>query len=131
MPEPASGEATTPASVWTRTPPQMPSVEPGGMTHGRPTQQSAVLVQAPPLATQVPPHLLSMQGLPQQSALVAHTEPAGGGALVQSTTERTMQRGMPSASRRQHFSGALLQLLAPGSWTKSGGSQQLFSALQL
>src|SRR6188474_2125309 len=67
--------------------PQMPRVEPGGMVHGNPGQQSAEVVQVPPLPTQTPPHTkggkllpgvyagLGTQGRPQQSALVAQAWP--------------------------------------------------------
>jgi hypothetical protein len=76
--------------------------------HGTPGQQSALVVQVLPVGTQVPSHLLLTHGLPQQSALVAHVVPGGGGFCVQS--EATIrQRGMPSASCRQQFAGSLLQ----------------------
>jgi hypothetical protein len=71
--------------------------------HGRPEQQSAVVVQAPPCATHVEPHTkpvsgLPTQGRPQQSALDAHGWPAWLAGSVQSTPTPTPQRGMPSAS---------------------------------
>jgi hypothetical protein len=88
--------------------PQTPFAEPAWRMHGSPLQQSAVVVQPPAAGTHPAPHLLSTQGWPQQSALVAHTEPAGGGFPVQSTG-LIRQRGMPSASRLQQFSGLLLQ----------------------
>jgi hypothetical protein len=73
-----------------------------------PGQQSADVVQPLPVGTQeVAAHLLSMQGLPQQSALVAQTVFAGTG--VAQLTGRIKQRGMPSASLLQQFSGLLWQ----------------------
>ena len=92
----------------------MPFVEPGACAHVMPEQQSADVVHEPPFGMQVPapPHLLSMQGLPQQSALVAHTVPATGGvppSVPVQSTGRIRQRGMPSASLLQQFAGLLLQ----------------------
>lgn len=64
--------------------PHMPRVEPGGSVQGKPGQQSAAVVQVPPLATHSPPHTnggkppsavkpgFGTQVRPQQSALVAH-----------------------------------------------------------
>lgn len=72
-----------------------------------PAQQSAVVVHEPPLGTHAPRQTLFTHGLPQQSALVAHVVPAGGG-VVQSTG-LMRQRGMPSASFLQQLSGLLLQ----------------------
>jgi hypothetical protein len=67
---------------------------------------------------------LFTQGLPQQSALVTHDEPGGGGFAVQSLAFKR-QRGMPSASLRQQLSGFWLQKEGLGA---PFGSQQLFSA---
>ena len=86
----------------------MPFVAPTGITQGVPAQQSAVVVHEPPLGTHVPRQTLLTQGLPQQSALVAHVVPAGGGLAVQSTG-LMRQRGMPSASFPQQLSGLELQ----------------------
>lgn len=124
--EPASVVTVVPPSCFTMMPPQTPDVWPGTIVQGRPTQQSALLVHVLPAGRQAAPHLLATQGLPQQSALVAQTVSAGTGWVQFGGVERVTQRGMPSASRRQHFSGLLLQLPP---WM-SGGSQQLFSALQ-
>jgi len=77
-----------------------------------PAQQSADVVQAEPFGTHAPPHLLSMQGFPQQSALVAQTVPATGGvppSVPLQSTWRMRQRGIPSASLLQQFPGLLLQ----------------------
>jgi hypothetical protein len=63
---------------------QVPLVAPGGMMHGIPAQQSAVVVQLPPLGTHGAPPQMS-GGLPlgfgthgklQQSALVEQALPA-------------------------------------------------------
>lgn len=86
----------------------VPFDAPVGITHGVPVQQSAVVVHVPPLGTHWPRQTLFTQGWPQQSALVAHAVPGGGGAAVQSTG-LMRQRGMPSASLRQQLSGLLLQ----------------------
>ena len=67
--------------------PHLPEVDPGGITHGEPAQQSAVVVHVPPEGTHAAePHTnggvpagLGKHGLPQQSALDAHAVPAGGG----------------------------------------------------
>ena len=75
---------------------------------GRPGQQSAFAVQTPAAGTHAGLQRLPTQGLPQQSALVAQADPGAGGAAVQSTGLIT-QRGIPSVSRTQHFSGVLLQ----------------------
>jgi len=87
----------------------VPVEEPGSCTHSTPGQQSALTVHAPFVGTHVlsARHLLSTHGLPQQSALVAHCVPASG-AFTQSTG-RTTQRGIPSASFRQHGALTLLQ----------------------
>lgn len=124
-PEPGPPASETPPSGRS-VPPQTPFVEPGACTHGMPTQQSAEVVHSPPFGMHEPgaPHLLLTQGFPQQSALVAHSLPAGGG-FEQSPTYFTRQRGMPSASFAQQFDGVLLQL--PAGWPIV--SQQLFSAL--
>jgi hypothetical protein len=57
--------------------------------HGEPAQQSAVVVQAPPAGTHALPQTnggeplgFGTQGLLQQSALVAHAVPAGGGPFA-------------------------------------------------
>jgi hypothetical protein len=73
-----------------------------------PLQQSAVVVHAPALGTHAPRHTLLTQGLPQQSALVTHAVPAGGGLAAQSTGF-TRHRGMPRASFPQQLSGFALQ----------------------
>src|SRR5215207_759277 len=95
--------------------------------HGRPEQQSALTVHAPLVGTQAPSQTLLTQGLPQQSALVAHFEPAGMTVPGAQTKFTARQRGMPSASCEQHASGLLLQKLGPGA-PPSGRSpsQQLF-----
>jgi hypothetical protein len=88
----------------------MPFVDPGACTHGKPGQQSAPVVQEPPAMMHDPaaPHMLLTQGLPQQSALVAQTVPAGGAPAAQ-LTGLMRQRGIPRASLLQQFSGLLLQ----------------------
>jgi hypothetical protein len=85
----------------------VPTDAPAGITHGRPEQQSAEVVQDDPAWTHAPRHLSSTHGLPQQSALVAHDVPAGTGASQVFALSR--QRGIPSASLRQQLSGLLLQ----------------------
>lgn len=117
MPVPASGGGGVDV-------PHVPVVAPVGISQGRPEQQSACVVHAPPDGMHVPLHLLFTQGLPQQSALVAHEVPAGTGAVQSFALRR--QRGMPSASLRQQLSGFELQKLAVGA---PFGAQQLFSAL--
>jgi hypothetical protein len=97
------------------------------MKQGRPGQQSALVVQAPPLATQMGPQTnagapgaddeLGTHGRPQQSALVAQACPARDPPSVQGSPFR-VQRGMPRMSCWQ-TSGFWLTLPA----------QQLFSAL--
>jgi hypothetical protein len=86
---------------------QVPVVAPGGMLHDVPTQQSAVVVHAPPDEMHRPaPHTkggepagLGTHGLSQQSALDAHAVPAGGApASLQSRSDAAVQRGMPSRS---------------------------------
>jgi hypothetical protein len=65
-------------------------LEPAGAAQRFPTQQSAVVVQAPPSATQrVEPQTqagvpegLGTQGRSQQSALEAHAVPGGGGPFA-------------------------------------------------
>ena len=72
---------------WLPVGPHVPLVEPAGMLHGEPAQQSAVVVHAPPVGTHADvPHTngglpdgLGKHGLLQQSALDAHGVPAGGG----------------------------------------------------
>jgi hypothetical protein len=61
-------------------------LDPCGITHGEPAQQSAVVVHAPLTGTHAVPHTkggepdgFGMHGLPQQSALDAQPVPAGGG----------------------------------------------------
>jgi hypothetical protein len=104
------------------TPPQVPFEAPVGIVQGRPVQQSAVVVHAPAAGTHAPRHLLFTQGLPQQSALVAHEVPAGIGAAQVVALRR--QRGIPSESLRQQLSGFALQKAGLGA---PFGSQQLFS----
>ena len=62
--------------------PQVPEVEPGGMTHIEREQQSALVVQAPSTGMQPSPHTnggspsgFGVQGRLQQSALVAQARP--------------------------------------------------------
>jgi len=93
-------------------------VEPGGVTHGSPVQQSLVDVQVLPFCTHWAPHKNSgtaaspvkagfaRQFKPQQSALVAHGLPArvppSASAPVPASALRCaaiVQRGMPSVSR--------------------------------
>ena len=100
------GGGVTPPSGW-RKPPQSPVDDPVGITQGRPEQQSAFVVHAPLTFTQPPWHLLLTQGLPQQSALVAHDVPAGTGVAQLLAFKR--QRGIPSESFRQQLSGFELQ----------------------
>jgi hypothetical protein len=101
---PASFPVTIP--LW----PQVPLVEPSARMHGEPGQQSAVVVHAPPAETHAAAHTkpvpagFGTHGLSQQSALVAHTVPAGGGLVVQFTSLTAVHRGMPSESCLQ-FSG--------------------------
>jgi hypothetical protein len=92
----------------------VPIDDPGGSVHVEPPQQSADVVQEPPVAMHAPlqtniPAVLAVQGIPQQSALLPHGVPAGGG-LAQSIPAPA-QRGMPRLSWMQVF------------------EQQLFSAL--
>jgi hypothetical protein len=101
------------------------------MVHGKPGQQSAVVVQEPPLPMQRPPHTkgatpapasgrklgLGTQGCPQQSALVEQACPVSTPASLQGCP-RIVQRGMPRMSCWQ-TNGFWLTLPA----------QQLFSAL--
>lgn len=70
---------------------QMPWVEPGGITHEVPTQQSAVVVHEPPVWThEVAPHTkagwppagFGTHGVLQQSADEAQAVPAGGGPFA-------------------------------------------------
>jgi hypothetical protein len=68
---------------------------------------------------------LKVQGFPQQSALLVHSVPSGTG-VAQLPTNRMRQRGMPSASSLQQFSGWLLQFW-PAGWPND--SQQLFAVL--
>ena len=110
-------------------PPQKPFVEPGTCTHGRPVQQSALFVHSLPCCWQEPlgSHLLSMHGLPQQSALVEHSCPVGTFVPGVQTKFTARQRGMPSESREQHASGVSLQKPLPGTPPSANcDSQQLF-----
>ena len=86
--------------------PQTPEVAPGATVHGRPEQQSAVVVHAPPEGTHFAalhtkggePEGLGTQGRLQQSALDAHALPVNvDGSAVQSTSA-ARQRGMPRLS---------------------------------
>lgn len=88
-------------------PPHEPTVDPGGMLHAMPAQQSAVVVHVPPAWMQVPPHTSlplpsGVQGRPQQSALDAHALPVCAFGSVQSISAMR-QRGMPSESCLQVF----------------------------
>lgn len=85
-------------------PPHTPTADPVGMTHGRPGQQSAVVVHAPPASTQASPQMnggspagLGTQGRLQQSALDEHASPTRVLGSVQSTLVPT-QRGIPRLS---------------------------------
>ena len=95
----------------------MPWVEPGVLKQP-PPQQSAVEVHEPPFATHAASHVyllrfdLKVQGLPQQSALVAQTVPGGTG--FEQLRKLTRQRGRPSSSLAQQFSGWLLQFCPGG-----------------
>src|SRR5688500_184487 len=92
--------------------PQIPRVEPGGIVHGKPGQQSAVVVQLPPLPTQRPPHTkgatpvvpasglklgLGTQADPPQSALVEQAWPCSTPASLQGIPFM-VQRGIPRMS---------------------------------
>lgn len=92
-------------------PPQVPEVEPGATVHGRPEQQSAVVVHAPPEGMHFAalhtkggePDGLGTHGRLQQSALDAHALPVNvAGSAVQSTSA-ARQRGMPRLSCLQVF----------------------------
>jgi hypothetical protein len=98
----------TPPSVIV-VPPQMPFDDPTGITQAMPAQQSAVVVHAPLVGMHAALHMLFTQGLPQQSALVAHDVPAGMGVAGLHVFALRRQRGIPSASFRQQLSGLLLQ----------------------
>jgi hypothetical protein len=85
----------------------VPVEAPGSMMHEVPTQQSAVVVHAPPDGMHRPapqtkggvPDGFGTHGLSQQSALDAHAVPAGGEpASLQSRSDSAVQRGMPSRS---------------------------------
>jgi hypothetical protein len=83
-------------------PPHDPTVDPGGMLHAMPAQQSAVVVQPPPDGMHAPPHTsaplaFGVHGRPQQSALDAQALPVNAAGLVQSISAMR-QRGMPSES---------------------------------
>jgi hypothetical protein len=109
--------------------PHVPARAPGALLHTRPVQQSAPVVHVTPVLahaawqTSVPVES-GVQGLPQQSADVAHFVPAGGG-VTQPFTSRIRQRGMRCESRRQHSSGWLLHV----PFLRPGGSQQLLLTL--
>ena len=89
--------------------PQTPRVEPGGNVQGSPVQQSAAVVQPPPLPTQSPPHTkggtppssvkpgLGTHANPQQSALLAQGCPALDPASSHGLPV-IVQRGMPRLS---------------------------------
>jgi hypothetical protein len=90
--------------------PQVPFVEPGVEMQGRPAQQSAVVVHAPPALTHTPPPQMyrgtpaspakagfGAQGRPQQSALVAQACPAREPASPHPTAI-SVQRGIPRMS---------------------------------
>lgn len=66
------GGLVPPSVVGVGADPHVPCVDPVGTLHGRPEQQSALTVHAPPDGTQAPSHLRLTHGFPQQSALVAH-----------------------------------------------------------
>ena len=109
--------------------PHVPRVEPGGAVQGKPGQQSAAVVQTPPLPTHMPPHTtggtppsgvndgFGTQGIPQQSALVAHACPCFELASVH-LSPIIVQRGIPRMSCWQ----------TKGFWLTLP-EQQLFSAL--
>ena len=83
-------------------PPHVPIVDPGGMLHAMPAQQSAVVVHPPPDGMHAPPQTsapleFGVQGRPQQSALDAHVLPVNADGFVQSISAMR-QRGMPSES---------------------------------
>jgi hypothetical protein len=91
-------------------PPHVPEIAPGDTLHGRPAQQSAVVVHAPPAGMQLVPPALALHtsggvpagfgthGRPQQSALDAQALPSNAdGSPVQSISA-IKQRGMPSES---------------------------------
>jgi hypothetical protein len=63
------------------------------VVHAPPAETQAVAEQTKPV-----PAGFGTQGLSQQSALVAHTVPAAGGLVLQSTSLTAVQRGMPSES---------------------------------
>lgn len=81
--------------------PQVPCDAPGSSMHGRPEQQSASVVQVPPLFTHESPQTKpnsepgeGTHGLPQQSADDAHAMP---GVNMQGPAAAA-QRGMPRLS---------------------------------
>ncbi len=78
--------------------PHVPVVEPPGMLHVSPEQQSAEVVHAPPAITHAAPHLPLTHGSPQQSALLAHVMPTLLCGFEQSMLWSTPQRGIPSES---------------------------------
>lgn len=83
-------------------PPHVPCDAPGGMLHGWPSQQSAVVVHAPPVGTHGAaahtrggvPEGFGTHGRPQQSALDAQAWPTFEPASVQSPGPMR-QRGIP------------------------------------
>jgi len=91
--EPGGGGVGPPvvpeSGVPTAVGPHVPLLDPCGITHGEPAQQSAVVVHAPLVGTHAVPHTkggepeaFGRQGFPQQSALDAHAVPAGGGPFA-------------------------------------------------
>jgi hypothetical protein len=79
---------------------QEPTVDPVGMTHMDPTQQSPLIVHPPPEETQLVeehrscPFASGTHGTPlQQSSADAHVSPA-----LRQVVPRPLQRGTPSAS---------------------------------
>src|SRR6185369_12830467 len=91
---------------------QVPLSWPGGMMQVTPGQQSAVVVQGPPLGTHTPPsvptpHLSwpvasGTQGSPpQQLPLKVQLPPAGTQGAPPSVPPMPLQRGMPTGSTLQ------------------------------
>jgi hypothetical protein len=82
-------------------------VEPVGTTHGKPAQQSAVVLQFPPSGTHASPQMnggspagLAVHGRPQQSALEAQASPMYSVGSAQSTGAYK-HLGMPRLSCTQ------------------------------
>lgn len=111
----------TPPSLWSA-PPQTPFDEPGAWTQGMPGQQSADVVHVSPTLPQefAPPQMVLMQGVTQQSALVAQVSPCLGGvppSVPVQSTGLMMQRGMPSESFARHrFRSPQEHSSCPSSW---------------